>query len=435
MLTVAICSSLGSSCFLLIGLSFDTTSSLRHVLVIVADVFYVSRYLALSLAPLPDATVLTRCVLVMSIAFAIEATAMWVLNKRAFLDDTCRHRDNPYYFVSEYLWAIHVASRVAYALLLLLALRSAKVCIMQQRMWRAFRTLLIILLTLSCSKMVLIYWLDHHLHFLSLYTLISLMATWLVASPRFRQHFHAWLMGKCGAVGDSAAAAAGIAGLIGNVSPEEALAQASQRFRFIDLQELSYQDLLPSSLKDLRPSICRRTAKALQGSCDAFISHSWHDCPEAKWAALQRWRNDFVAKNGREPKVWFDKCCIDQANIDVDLRCLPIFLNGCRELVVLCGTTYMSRLWCIVELCTFAHMRWGPDQIVVIKLARNARAHDDLAHIDRTLNSFDVQKCTCSQSEDQEKMLAIVGAAFGNLDRFNEIVRKLMAEAELRNLP
>merc|ERR1712224_527854 len=92
------------------------------------------------------------------------------------------------------------------------------------------------------------------------------------------------------------------------------------------------------------------------GECDAFLSHSWHDDPEAKWAALQQWRGAFFERHGREPYVWFDKVCINQNDIEQDLRGLPIFLRGCREMVVFCGSTYLSRLWCVVELFAFVHM-------------------------------------------------------------------------------
>ena len=41
------------------------------------------------------------------------------------------------------------------------------------------------------------------------------------------------------------------------------------------------------------------------GACDAFFSHSWHDDREAKWNALQAWRNGFKeAHDGKEPNVW-----------------------------------------------------------------------------------------------------------------------------------
>ena len=49
-----------------------------------------------------------------------------------------------------------------------------------------------------------------------------------------------------------------------------------------------------------------------------------------------------------------DKACIDQNNIQQSLACLPVFLAGCQTLLVVAGPTYCSRLWCVMELFTFA---------------------------------------------------------------------------------
>jgi len=49
-----------------------------------------------------------------------------------------------------------------------------------------------------------------------------------------------------------------------------------------------------------------------------------------------------------------DKACIDQSNIEQSLACLPVFLAGCQTLLVMAGPTYCSRLWCVMELFTFA---------------------------------------------------------------------------------
>ena len=54
------------------------------------------------------------------------------------------------------------------------------------------------------------------------------------------------------------------------------------------------------------------------------------------------------------PRVPQDKACIDQNSIEQSLACLPVFLAGCQTLLVVAGTTYCSRLWCIMELFTFA---------------------------------------------------------------------------------
>ena len=61
----------------------------------------------------------------------------------------------------------------------------------------------------------------------------------------------------------------------------------------------------------------------------------------------------FEVKAGRPVKLWLDKLCIDQAQISLDLRCLPVFLAGCNELLVTSGITYTSRLWCCVELFVY----------------------------------------------------------------------------------
>ena len=45
------------------------------------------------------------------------------------------------------------------------------------------------------------------------------------------------------------------------------------------------------------------------------------------------------------PLLWVDKACIDQTAIEENLASLPIFLAGCRQLLVLAGETYATRLW------------------------------------------------------------------------------------------
>ena len=49
------------------------------------------------------------------------------------------------------------------------------------------------------------------------------------------------------------------------------------------------------------------------GECDFFLSHSWHDDPVAKYAAIQQAIVRFRKQHGRTPSFWLDKACIDQA--------------------------------------------------------------------------------------------------------------------------
>ena len=78
---------------------------------------------------------------------------------------------------------------------------------------------------------------------------------------------------------------------------------------------------------------------AALGLVDAFITHSWQDDKDQKWAQLQEFRAEFKQAHGREAVVWIDKYCIDQNSLAEGLMCLPVFLgkrsvcinqNACR---------------------------------------------------------------------------------------------------------
>jgi len=224
------------------------------------------------------------------------------------------------------------------------------------------------------------------------------------------------------------AASAGIAGLIGNCSVKDSLKEARARFRCLPLSALALDDFSSSPVTHShqgRP-LFEHTRPCRFRECDAFISHSWHDPAELRYAALQEWRSAFKAKHLREPWVWFDKACIDQTDIAADLRVLPLFLAGSKELLVLCGPTYLGRLWCIVELFTFAHMGGDHERMRVIGLAQSLPAHGQSRHsVFSSLNDFDARACSCYLEEDKHKMLGIIDVAFGSLDSFNHVVRRL----------
>ena len=89
------------------------------------------------------------------------------------------------------------------------------------------------------------------------------------------------------------------------------------------------------------------------GEIDYFISHSWKDDAALKYAQLESLAKRFQEANGREGTFWFDKVCINQRDISEDLKCLPIFVMACDRLLILYGSTYLARLWCIWELYVF----------------------------------------------------------------------------------
>jgi len=221
-------------------------------------------------------------------------------------------------------------------------------------------------------------------------------------------------------------AAASIAGLVGACSAREVLLEAQARFKSLRLADLPVATLL-SNAPD--PSLAWITMPTRLGLCDAFVSHSWHDDAASKWTAMQCWREAFCKEKGREPTIWFDKCCIDQASIERDLRCLPVFLSGCKRLVVFAGTTYLTRLWCVIELFTFVHMGGCLTNVQFIPVVRPDHEVEDLKAIRFSFTNFDVRNCTCFLQEDKGRMLSIITAIYGELDEFNKAVRPIFRRA------
>merc|ERR1712060_850989 len=98
---------------------------------------------------------------------------------------------------------------------------------------------------------------------------------------------------------------------------------------------------------------------------------------------------------------------IDQNNIDDSLACLPVYLSGCNRFLVLCGKTYLQRLWCLVEIFVFLEMGGDSFNLDVALLdtggtCRSVFAPDrsNCAHafsVDVAVESFDPKEAKCSK--------------------------------------
>ena len=153
------------------------------------------------------------------------------------------------------------------------------------------------------------------------------------------------------------------------------------------------------------------------GECDAFISHSWHDAiEEAKSDALQRWAAEHQAK---DLFVWFDGMCLGD-DLDTDLPCLPIWLSGCKNLLVLAGETYTRRLWCLLEVFVFVRMGGDPNHVRVMRLD----------NVEFSLSCVDVGKAQCSVLRDREKLLAVIETGFGSLKAFDRAMASVLDTAQ-----
>ncbi|KAJ1640177.1 hypothetical protein T492DRAFT_1139068 [Pavlovales sp. CCMP2436] len=244
------------------------------------------------------------------------------------------------------------------------------------------------------------------------------IATFFCSNTRVRALVHAWLAAR----GQGVSAAAGVAALIGNAHPKDAIAEGRRRLRSVSVALLE-ADVFTSSVPSNR--FTNMAVPAELDSIDAFVSHSWHDDPMDKWAALQEWRAEFVERNHREPIVWIDRCCILVSG--GDLPSLSIFLSGCRKLLILAGPTFLNRLWCVVELFVFEEMHpfdfeTASDATLSSHVELRRLPGCDLAGFER----FNVEDAVCFVPQDAERLLACIEVSCGSVEDFNTRTRQLL---------
>ena len=83
-------------------------------------------------------------------------------------------------------------------------------------------------------------------------------------------------------------------------------------------------------------------AASLGAEHSVFVSHSWHDSREGKWAALKRWMERETAERGTAPLLWLDAACVAPEDAGA-LELLPLLVSGCQRFLILAGPTYANR--------------------------------------------------------------------------------------------
>ena len=158
-----------------------------------------------------------------------------------------------------------------------------------------------------------------------------------------------------------------------------------------------------------------------------FVSHSWSDDGTLKYDNLHEWAHEL---GGDDDKlVWLDKSCIDQLDIDASLSCLPIFLSGCQQLLMLVGPTYITRLWCVMEVFIFMRVKDDGATAGSTQLARQlftVKLLGDNADLMWTLSRFDAAKAQCRYDRDRQMLLAVIEASFGTTAPFNQLVLEVL---------
>jgi hypothetical protein len=195
---------------------------------------------------------------------------------------------------------------------------------------------------------------------------------------------------------------------------KDAQKEAAGLLRCVTLDKISKEELAETKLN---PLLFERSTPASFGEVDAYISHSWHDPSDEKWEALQGWRERFKREHDREPRVWIDKVCIGQFDTDVSMMCLPIHLAACRKLLVLAGATYLTRMWCVMEIYIFLAAVSDLSRLDCILLG------DDPEGIKAVFHDLSVVNCQCLDSVTRDKLLSVLEVGCGTLEDLTTVIR------------
>merc|ERR1712150_140697 len=231
-----------------------------------------------------------------------------------------------------------------------------------------------------------------------------------VSRPGRRTRIQGWLALR----GKDIGAAAAVAALMSGYSAGAVEKEARDCFHYILWGRVTYEVMVnDAQTLDGNAAVDRTlysnlSQKALAGEVDAFISHSWHDDAADKWEKLESWCQLFERRFHAEPKLWIDKYCINQNDLTSSLRSLPVFLAGCKRLVILWGPTYSTRLWCVLEVFVYRMMQGSASNITVIPT-------DGMTFetIHAQLESLSMQHIKAFSERDLDRLLGVMEAAAG----------------------
>lgn len=203
---------------------------------------------------------------------------------------------------------------------------------------------------------------------------------------------------------------------------EVLLRKARQDLRCVPWQSLN-RELFDSSSCSAETSLELSRAVPSGASIDLFLTHSWRDDAEQKWAALCKAGDSFRTKHHRLPTAWLDKLCIDQNSIADGLRSLSVSLMACDAVLLLFGPFYTSRLWCVWELFTLT--AFLPLELAVARVKMAPLNEADLASnaLAQQLEDFDAATALTYDPNDRAKLIAVIEAV--GRWRFNETIHEL----------
>ena len=105
--------------------------------------------------------------------------------------------------------------------------------------------------------------------------------------------------------------------------------------------------------------------------------------------------------------------------------CLPVFLSGCQQLLLLVGPSYVTRLWCVMECFIFMRIK-GIDETAAQQTSHlKVKELSSDADLAQTLARFKAANAQCRYDRDRQRLLAVIEASFGTTRSFDELVLKV----------
>ena len=291
--------------------------------------------------------------------------------------------------------------------------------VMLLRLWRSVRILLIVFAVVFLIQDVRFAARNPRYYASSVFAAEALLCVSCalcaaVVNPIFRRKVISCL-GTCAAESETRSLAA-ISTIIGHQRPKLAVADAAKKFRGIPFNKMTQNDWESNEDTGLNAHV----VPIQPGQCHAFITHSWRDSGARKWEKLLEWRSEHEKSTGNaNPTVWLDKACLNQQDIKGSLAGLPMYVAWSNELLLLASSSYVKRLWCIMELFTWVQMGCPIEGITVIDL-------DGGQSLDEDLNNFKVSKAACYMLFDKHRLLAVIENAFGDHPSFDMMVQDIV---------
>ena len=124
---------------------------------------------------------------------------------------------------------------------------------------------------------------------------------------------------------------------------------------------------------------------------------------QSRMCALKERGIDLLSPQSREEEALalyyksLIEYCIDQTAIDQSVRRLPIFVVASKKMLVLLGSSYAARCWCIAQLCGERHR------------TKNVRANEQKTlhmHHSKALALFGQRQVGCTSKKDQRQQCA-----------------------------